>query len=125
MQRLRLVLLMAAGAVLAGCGSGENPGKTAVAAPASSGTLLLMDPGTRATAPAAVVGFVHGVHAFVLDGDRVFAGMTPISTSRGQDGARTLTFSDGVSAQLVPASAGYELRFSGGETIPVREQEGR
>ena len=84
-----------------------------------------MDAGTRATAPAAVIGFVHGLHAFVLDGDRVFAGMTPLDTTSGQNGARMLTFADGVSAQLVPAGNGFELRFSSGEAIPLREQEAR
>jgi hypothetical protein len=123
MQWLRLVFLSMSAALL-GCG-GDKAVDTPVAAPTSSGTVLVMDGGTRTTAPAAVLGFVHGLHAIVLDGDRVFAGMSRIETTPGQDGAKTLTFPDGVTAQLVPAGAGFELRFSSGETIPLREQEAR
>ncbi|MGH9348059.1 MAG: hypothetical protein ACRD26_12435 [Vicinamibacterales bacterium] len=126
MQRVWILVPVFLGAsALAGCGGGGDAGEAAVAAPASRGTLLLMDPGTRATAPAAVMGFVHGLNAIVVDGDRVYAGMTALQATRGQDGARTLTFADGVSAQMVPAEKGFELRFSSGETIPLCEEEAR
>jgi hypothetical protein len=79
----------------------------------------------RGTAPAAVIGFVHGLHAFVLDGDRVFAGMTPLNAPRGQNGVRTLMLANGLSAQLVPVSSGFNLQFSSGESIALHEQAAR
>ena len=123
MQRSRWVFLSLLAAGLAGCGGGNDAGGGAVRAPASSGTVLVMDNAGRNNANAAVIGFVHGVHTFVLDGDSVFAGMTPVKAARGENGARTLTFEDGLSAQLVPTQTGFELRFSSGETIGLREQE--
>lgn len=123
MQRSRWVFLSMAAAFLAGCGGGNDAAGGAVRAPASSGKVLVMDNGGRNTAPAAVLGFVHGVHTFVLDGDRVFAGMTPVKAAPGENGARTLTFDDGVTAQLIPTQSGFELRFASGESIALREQE--
>lgn len=127
MQRVRRAVLPAlAAAGLAACSSGGGDTEAKAAAPPPrSGTVLVMDGGSRATAPAAVLGFVHGMNAIVLDGDRVFAGMTPLDASRESSGARTLTLANGLTAQLVPADKGFELRFSDGATIALREQEGR
>jgi hypothetical protein len=115
-----LMLLIALGA--AACGGGEKSGETPVRAPASSGTLLVMDNAARGTAAGAVVGFVNGVHTIVLDGDRVYAGMTRIDATAGPDGARVLPLGGGLTAQLVQNGDAYQLRFSTGETIQLRPE---
>jgi hypothetical protein len=107
---------------LMACGGG-TAGETAVPAPSSSGRVLVMDLGARTTAAAELLGFVHGLHTIVLDGNRVYAGMTRIDAKEGQNGARTLTLAGGQTADLVPAGEGFELRFSSGETIAMRQQE--
>ena len=125
MQRLRLTFVFLAAAGLSACGGGSESGSAggggAVAAPTSTGTVLLMDGGDRRTAPAAVMGFVHGLNAVVVDGGRVYAGMTAIDATSGANGAMTLGLGQDFSAQIVPNGAGYDLRFSSGETIALKE----
>jgi hypothetical protein len=118
--RVRFLALLALGA--AACGGGETGGETAaVRPPASSGTVLVMDNAARGTA-GAVVGFVNGLHTVVLDGDRVYAGMTRIDTTAAPDGARGLALAGGLTAQLVQSGDAYEIRFSSGETIQLRAE---
>ena len=125
MQRHRcLLVLIALGAVsaAAACGGGTAP-EQAAAPPTRSGTVLVVDGRARTTAAAEIAGFVHGLHTFVLDGNRVYAGMTRIDSTDGPNGARVLTLGGGLTAQLVPVGEGYELRFASGETLTLREQE--
>jgi len=112
---LLLLLLLAA----AGCG-GSSGSTDATAPPATAGQVWEVEDGEdRASTPGAIVAFVNGVHVMVIDGDRVFAGTTPLKTSAGEGGSRTVTFPSGLTADLVPGSGGAELRFSTGERAHV------
>jgi hypothetical protein len=114
----------AVAASLAGCGGGGEPG-SAVTPPARSGQVWEVQGSEDRTAvPGSIVAFVNGVHVMVVDGDRIFAGMTELTTKSGSGGARTITFPSGLSADLVPAAQGGELRFSSGERVAVRARQG-
>ena len=77
----------------------------------------------RAFIPGSIVAMVNGVHVMVVEGDRVYAGMTPLATTAGANGARTITFASGLTADLVTAGQGAELRFSSGERVPLRPRQ--
>ena len=63
-------------ASLAGCGGGGAPGSAATP-PARSGQVWeVQGSDDRTAVPGSIVAFVNGVHVMVVDGDRVFAGMT-------------------------------------------------
>lgn len=83
-------------------------------------------PDDRASVPGSIVAFVNGVHVMVVDGDRIYAGMTELTAKSGSNGAQTITFPSGLSADMVPAGPGaraVELRFSSGERVTVRERQ--
>jgi hypothetical protein len=123
MQRLRPAIALAALlASAAACSGGGGAAGPAAEVPSSGGTVLVMDGGTRTTAPAALLGFVYGLHTIVLDGDRIFAGMSRLETTEAAGGGHVITLSDGLTAQLVPAGDGFELRFSTGEAIALHRQ---
>jgi hypothetical protein len=124
MQWLRYVIFPCQMALFAACG-GSGAADAPVAPPASRGTVLALDPAGRTTAAAALTAFVNGLDPIVLDGDEVFAGMTRIETTEGQNGARTLALTGGLTAQLVPAGEGFELRFANGEAIALRERRNK
>ena len=50
--------------------------------------------------------------------------MTTLATKDGAGGAKTLTFSSGLTAEMVPSADGAEMRFSSGERVPVRARQG-
>jgi hypothetical protein len=107
----------------AGCGGGAEPG-SAAAPPARAGQVWeIQTSDERAYIPGSIVAFVNGVHVMVVDGDRVYAGMTPLATTSGSNGARTITFSSGLTADMVPAADGAEMRFSSGERVPLRTRQ--
>lgn len=114
--------------VMAGCGGSRDAGAAgeAARAPARAGQLwATAQASDRAAAPASLLAFVNGLHVMVLDGDEAFLGMTRLSAERGADGARALTLGDGTVARLIRAGDDLELRFSTGETIPMKKQEAR
>ena len=121
----RFPLVIAASAlVLSGCGGGGEPG-AATAPPSRAGQVWEVQASEdRAFIPGSIVAFVNGVHVMVVDGDTVFAGMTPLTTKTGSGGARTITFSSGLTADMVPSAQGAEMRFSSGERVPVRARQG-
>lgn len=115
-----------AAAALIGCGQSGDAGPAIARAPARVGQVWETDRAAdRAAAPAALLAFVNGVHVMVLDGNEAFAGMTRLTAERGADGGRTLKLSNGLDARLVPAGETIELRFSSGETIPMRKRDNR
>lgn len=122
----RLAVMASTLALAVGCGStdGGEPG-SATAPPARSGQVWeVQGSEDRAHIPGSIVAFVNGVHVMVVDGDRVFAGMTQLAATDGSGGARTITFSSGLTAEMVPSAQGAEMRFSTGERVPVRVRQG-
>ena len=118
--------IAASAVILAGCGGGGGgePGATAPP-PTRAGQIWEVQPSEdRAYIPGSIVAFVNGVHVMVVDGDRVHAGMTTLATKDGAGGAKTLTFSSGLTAEMVPSADGAEMRFSSGERVPVRARQG-
>jgi hypothetical protein len=112
--------IAASAVLLAGCGGGGEPG-SATAPPARAGQVWEVQASEeRAYIPGSIVAFVNGVHVMVVDDDRVYAGMTALETKSGSDGAKTITFASGLTADLVPSAQGGEMRFSSGERVPVR-----
>jgi hypothetical protein len=119
MRRYRWFLLIAA----AGCGSHSSGDATVAKAPSHAGAVWEADnAGDRKSAAATVLAFVNGLHAVVLDGNDVYAGTTRMSTRADSSGAREIVLANGLSAQLLPAGEGMELRFSSGERMPLRKQ---
>ncbi len=121
-SRSPLPLLLAA---LAACGGGSGqPGNEAVRAPTRAGDVWTIDhPEDRRHAAGAVLAFVHGLHVMVVDGDRAWAGMTALKAESGPNGARTFRLASGLTADLIEAGDGLELKFSTGETVPLRKRE--
>jgi hypothetical protein len=121
----RLFRVIAASAlVVAGCGGGGEPGSTAPP-PSRAGQVWEVQPSEeRAYIPGSIVAFVNGVHVMVVDDDRVYAGMTPLAISNGSNGGKTITFSSGLTAEMVTSAQGAEMRFSSGERVPLRTRQG-
>ncbi len=116
--------LAALGAALTlGCGGSGGPNGDAARAPARAGEVWEVDrPDDRAGAPAALLAYVSGLHLMVLDGDQAFAGMTRLAARAKPGGGRTLQLSPSLEAELAPTVDGLELRFSSGETVPMRKK---
>ena len=114
--------LLALGAALApGCGGPGDGG--AARPPARAGDVWEVDhPDDRDGAPAALLAYVHGVHLMVLDGDQAFVGMTRLAAPASVGGGRTLHLGPSLEAALTPTPEGMELRFSSGETVPMRKK---
>ena len=111
----------ASAVILAGCGvGGGEPGSTAPPPSRAGEVWEVQTSEDRAYIPGSIVAFVNGVHVMVVDGDRVYAGMTPLATASGANGAKTITFSSGLTAEMVPSAQGAEMRFSSGERVPLR-----
>jgi hypothetical protein len=120
----RWFLAALSAALLVGCGGGGEPG-AATAPPSRSGQVWEVQASEdRAYVPGSIVAFVNGVHVMVVDGDRVYAGMTELAAKDGSSGARTITFPSGLSADMVSSPQGVEMRFSSGERVTVRERQG-
>ncbi len=120
MQWMRFSALGGTLCAFLACG-GDSPGpEAAVNFLSGAGTVLVIDDGAQAGAPAALMGFVHGLHTIVLDGDEVLAGMRRLETSGAANGVRALALGGDLAAELVPAGDGFELRFSTGESVRLR-----
>ena len=111
---------------LAGCGAGADPAGEVARAPAKAGEVWELDGSVgREGSPAAMLAYVNGLHVLVLDGNDAFAGMTRLRAEPGASGAKTFKLADGLTAELAPAGDAMELRFSTGESIPMRRRETR
>lgn len=107
-----------------GCDKSGGSGAEVSSAPSRAGEVWEIDRvADRAAAPAAVAAYVNGLHVMVLDGDDAYAGMTRLRATAGNNGARVLKLASGGEAQLASAGDAIELRFSGGESIPLRKQQ--
>lgn len=116
-------MILAVGAV--GCGRHGDATAEVARAPSHSGDVWETDrTDDRATAPAAVLAFVNGLHVMVLDGSDVYAGTTRLSTTSDSAG-RMVTLANGLGAHIAPTSDGMELRFTSGERVPLRRQQKR
>jgi hypothetical protein len=112
--------------LVAGCGRGGDASSAATAAPASAGQVWEADRAEdRANAPATMLAFVNGLHVVVLDGNDAYAGMTRLRVAPAADGKRAIPLSNGLGAEIVPVGEVMELRFSSGETLPLRRQPER
>ena len=110
--------------VCAACGGGDVGGTSTARVPARGGEVWeIAAAPDRADTPAALLAYVHGLHVLVLDGNRVYAGMSRLNATRGEDGSRVLALANGLEASLVPVGEGMELRFSTGETVPLTRRE--
>jgi hypothetical protein len=124
-MRRHYLFLIALG--VAGCGKGGDATAEAARAPSRSGDVWETDKAAdRKAAPATVIAFVNGLHTMVVDGDDIYAGTTRLSTTKDSTGdARVVTLSNGLAARLIRAGDGLELRFTSGESIPMRKQTRR
>jgi hypothetical protein len=115
---LSLIAVLSAAALA--CGGGGGGAEGAAAPPASSGEVWTVKaPDDRTAVAGSIVAFVNGVHVMVVDDDDIYAGMTTLTARAGAAGARTITFASGLTADLVPAEGGAELRFSSGERVAM------
>jgi hypothetical protein len=114
-----------AGVVVA-CDPGAEAAQPVSRAPAKAGEVWELDGSVgREGSPAAMLAYVNGLHVLVLDGNEIYAGMTRLRAEKGPGEGRTLTLSDGLTAELAPAGDAMELRFSTGESISMRRRETR
>jgi hypothetical protein len=118
------LFLMAVG--LTACGDHRGGDAAVARTPSHSGDVWETDQaGERRAAPATVLAFVNGLHTVVVDGNDVYAGTTRLSSTADSAGGRELSLANGLSAHLVPSGDGMELRFSSGESVPLRKQTRR
>jgi hypothetical protein len=121
-KRLPLIALPMLCLTACGGGGGGESG-SATPPPSRSGEVwAVQNPDDRAATAGSIVAFVNGIHVMVVDGDQIYAGMTELTTKDGAGGGRTIAFPSGLSADMVPAADGAELRFSSGERVAVHEQ---
>ncbi len=130
MRRTRWSLSLLACAWLAGCG-GSSPGTGADAGtgrvadtPARAGEVWTLAEArvSDTPSPASIAAFVEGLHSFVLDGDRVYAGSVRHDGTRQADGSLLITLSGGTQARLVKDGEGYALHLGDGEPARLEKQ---
>ena len=118
------LLLLAVGR--AACGEHRASDASVARAPSRGGEVWEADKaGDRRAAPGTLVAFVNGLHTIVLDGHDVYAGTTKLHASDDSAGALSVPLSNGLTARLLPAGDGMELRFSTGESVALRKQARR
>jgi hypothetical protein len=112
------------GVALAGsAGCGGSSSTEAGAPPPRRGEVWAVEgPADDAAVPGAIVAFVNGMHVMVMNGDRIYAGMSELQTKTGAGDGKTVTFPSGLTADLVPSGEALELRFSSGERVTVKER---
>ena len=111
--------------VLAGCGAKGDDAARASDVPRRAGDVWELDSTTsRATAPAAMLAYANGLHALVLDGSDVYAGMTRLRATRTDDGAWMLQLPGGIDARLTPRGDSMVLAFSSGEQVGMHKRQG-
>jgi len=109
---------------VAACDRGAESAEQVTRAPAKAGEVWEVDGSVgREGSPAAMLAYVNGLHVLVLDGNEVFAGMTRLRADKSPDGTKTFSLADGLTAELAQAGDALELRFSTGESIPMRRRE--
>lgn len=119
-QALMLALALAG---LSSCGrSGDSAG---VRAPARSGEVWELDRAAgRPDMPGAVLAYVNGLHLIVVDGNDIYAGMTPMRAEARSDGGRAIKLANGLEAVLMKdGPERMQLKFSSGESIGLRKKE--
>lgn len=126
MRSVRCGALLGLGLLLAACG-GSGPADDGAAAsvaetPARAGEAWeLVDGGVaEAPSPAAVAAFVEGLHAFVLDGEHLYAGNLRHTGSRQADGSLLFPLGNDLQARLL--QDGETLLLHLGEGDPARLQ---
>ena len=123
-MRRHWVWMLAIG--IAACGKNADAGGAVAKAPSHSGDVWETDKvGERKEAPATVLAFVNGLHTVVLDGSDVYAGSTRYNTTADTAGGRDVALSNGLSARIFATGDAMELRFSSGESVPLRKQTRR
>ncbi|WP_321475554.1 lipoprotein [uncultured Paludibaculum sp.] len=118
----QIVALSLALTALSGCGrSGDSAG---VRAPSRSGDVWEIDRAAgRPDMPGAVLAYVNGLNLIVVDGNDIYAGMTPLKAETRSDGGRAIKLSSGLEAVLTPDGPDrLQLRFSSGESIGLRKK---
>ncbi|MGC4051780.1 MAG: hypothetical protein QM757_20740 [Paludibaculum sp.] len=116
------IALVIALAGLSGCGrSGDSAG---VRAPARSGEVWELDRAAgRPDMPGAVLAYVNGLHLIVVDGNDIYAGMTPLRAEARSDGGRAIKLANGLEAVLTQdGPERMQLKFSSGEVIGMRKK---
>lgn len=109
---------------LSACSNGGAGDAAVSEVPKTSGDVWLVGPASdRATAPAALLAFVYGLHVAVIDGNDAYTGMTRRTVGKATGGAQTIPVSGGQSVSLLPEGDRYTLRFPGGETIGFHKRE--
>ena len=109
---------------LAACG-GDGAAE-AVRAPERAGEVWELDrTDDGAAVEGALLAYVNGLHVMVLDDDDAFTGMTRLRATAGDGGRRAFTLANGLGVELAPAGDALELRFAGGQVVPLRRQPTR
>ncbi|MGZ8379741.1 MAG: hypothetical protein ACXW0Z_21145 [Gemmatirosa sp.] len=117
---LAILLLSACG------GAAADDAPATASAPARAGEVWELDSAdSRASAPAALQAYVHGLHVMVVDDETAYAGMTRLTGREAAEGGRTYHLADGTEARLAPAGDAMELRFAGGAAVHLRRQPAR
>lgn len=111
-----LLAVILIGLAVAACGR-----PSAGRAPTRGGEVWELDRAAgRPAMPGAVLAYVNGLHLIVVDGNDVYAGMTPLKAETRDGGARALHLANGLDAVLTPAGDGrMRLSFSSGESVDL------
>jgi hypothetical protein len=119
--RIGVVLLLTTLVGMTGC---KKSGSASETVPASAGDLWEVDPTAgRPAMPGALLAYVNGLDVMVVDGDLVYAGMTPLKVEAKPNGVRAIKLAGNLEAELLPISDGkMDLRFSSGESVPMRKK---
>lgn len=109
-------------ATLAGACGHSDAAPHAAAAPSRAGTVWELDrAGDRSVAAASLLAFVNGLDVMVVDGNDLYTGTTHRTAATAND-VRTVQLPNGLSAALVPNGDALELRFSSGDSVPLRKR---
>lgn len=109
-------------ALACGTGGGTADAPPTARAPARSGEVWTIDRADdRASAPGAMLAFLHGLHTIVLDGNDAYAGMTKLRAARDAEGNRTIDLAGDLTATLIPEGDLLQLRFSTGEVTSLHQ----
>lgn len=77
----------------------------------------------RPDMPGAVLAYVNGLHLIVVDGNDIYAGMTPLKAEARSDGGRAIRLANGLEAVLtLDGPERMQLKFSSGESIGLRKK---
>jgi hypothetical protein len=109
---------------LAACGGKDDGPARASSVPRSAGDVWVLDSAaSRAAAPAAMLAYANGLHVLVLDGGKVYSGMTRLQTTRVGGDTLELRLPGSLQARLTPNGNSMELTFSTGERIGMHKRQ--